>query len=147
MQEMYQHLTGEPFQAEKERQMERTYGHIGGHIGELGDNPVQVFGGREQPEQLQVGDRVRLKGDHEGHWLTIKRMDTYQAAAPNDPNGIFCTLSYWTRQPAGPQGAPVLSELAGFRPECLTKEPPPTAKRPSWRTVKTPKPVTRAKKR
>jgi hypothetical protein len=101
----------------------------------------------EAEDRVHVGDRVRLKGDHDGHWMTVKRVDHLHPDPnnPNGPQGVFATCAYWTKQPPG---APVLAELAGFRLDCLTKAPlpPPVrrAVRPVWKQPKpAPKRATR----
>jgi hypothetical protein len=94
----------------------------------------------EAEDRVQVGDRVRLKGDLEGHWLTVKRIDHLlpDPNNPNGPQGWFCTVAYWTKQPPS---APVLAEMAGFRLDSLTKAPlpPPVrrAVRPVWSSSST----------
>jgi hypothetical protein len=96
----------------------------------------------EEEDRILVGDRVRLKGDHDGHWMTVKRVDRLERDPnnPNSPNGWFATCAYWTKQPPN---APVLAELAGFRLDALTKEAPPPpvrrAVRPVWSTKPAPK--------
>lgn len=89
-------------------------------------------------QRISNGDRVRLKGDHEGHWLTVKRVDHLERDPnnPNGPQGWFCTVAYWTEQPPG---APVLAEMSGFRLDCLTKDPVPD--RPSRAPVRLTKPT------
>jgi hypothetical protein len=78
-------------------------------------------------ETIEVGDRVRLKGDLGGpasSWMTVHRVDHMRPNPqnPDAPHGTFVGVAYWTLNDAG---AAFLVTLQGIRPEALTKEPPP----------------------
>src|SRR3954468_21649410 len=91
------------------------------------------------PETIEVGDRVRLKGDVGGHtpilWMTVIREDILAADQAGNPQRRFLMGAY----PFGDE----IKTLPGLMPDAVTKEPPPAP--PNARQSTARKPANRRK--
>jgi hypothetical protein len=73
-------------------------------------------------ETINVGDRVRLKGDvaRKPLWLTVLRKDDVPASQ-NGAGGTFISVGYVATQDGG---SLILGHAPGIMVSAVTKEPP-----------------------